>query len=251
MTTVLAALDSNASGRPVLDTAIALANLYGSTVTCLHVREGALSAAAELARDAGVELREVGGSPIAEIAKAARNPDVAALVLGARGLHGGPQPAGHTALEVITRIAKPVAVVPPDAHPPEQLNRILVPLEGTSESSQALDDTVKLAHQRGPEVLVLHVHSPGTVPAFADHDPHAALAWEREFLARYVSNPHDRVTLLRRLGVPADDVVAVARETGADLIVLTWSQDLAPGRARVVSETLAHTDIPVLLLPVH
>jgi nucleotide-binding universal stress UspA family protein len=211
VTTVLAALDSNASGRPVLDTPIALANLYDSTVTCLHVREEALSAAAELARDAGVELREVGGAPIAEIANAARNPDVAALVLGARGLRGGPQPAGHT----------------------------------------ALDDTVKLAHQRGPEVLVLHVHSPATVPAFADHDPHAALAWEREFLTRYISTPHDRVTLLRRLGVPADDVVAVARETGADLIVLTWSQDLAPGRARVVSETLAHSDIPVLLLPVH
>jgi nucleotide-binding universal stress UspA family protein len=60
----------------------------------------------------------------------------------------------------------------------------------------------------------------------------------------------EAVTLLRRLGVPADDVVAVARETHADLIVLAWSQDLAPGRARVVSETLAHSDVPVLLLPV-
>ena len=64
MTTVLAALDSNASGRPVLDTAIALASLYDSTVTCLHVREEALSAAAELARAAGVELREVSGDPV-------------------------------------------------------------------------------------------------------------------------------------------------------------------------------------------
>ncbi len=95
---------------------------------------------------------------------------------------------------------------------------------------------------------MLHVHSSATVPAFSDHDPYATLAWEREFLSRYV--PRDRVTLLRRLGVPADDVVAVARETGPDLIVLAWSQDLTPGRARVVSETLAHTDIPVLLLPV-
>jgi nucleotide-binding universal stress UspA family protein len=52
------------------------------------------------------------------------------------------------------------------------------------------------------------------------------------------------------VGVPADDIVAVARETTADLIVLAWSQNLGPGRARVVSETLAHTTIPVLLLPV-
>ena len=250
MTTVLAALDSNASGRPVLITAIALADLFDSTVMCLHIHEAALSAASELARAAGVELREVTGSPVEEIVNAARDPDVAALVLGARGVHGGPQPAGHTALQVITRIPKPVAIVPPEAHPPERIDRILVPLEGTSESSQALDETIKLAHRHGLEVLVLHVHSPATVPAFADHDPHATLAWEQEFLLRYVSTPRDRITLLRRLGVPADDVVAVADETGPDLIVLAWSQDLAPGRARVVSETLAHTDIPVLLLPV-
>ena len=44
--------------------------------------------------------------------------------------------------------------------------------------------------------------------------------------------------------------MAVARETGPDLIVLAWGQDLAPGHARVVSETLAHSEIPVLLLPV-
>jgi nucleotide-binding universal stress UspA family protein len=120
------------------------------------------------------------------------------------------------------------------------------------ETFAALDETIRLAHRRGLEVLVLHVHSPATVPAFSNHEPHATLAWEREFLTRHISTPHDRITLLRRLGVPADDVVAVARETGPDLIliVLAWSQDLAPGHARVVSETLAHADIPVLLLPV-
>jgi nucleotide-binding universal stress UspA family protein len=249
MTTVLAALGSDASAQPVLSTAIALAALLDATVVGLHVRENGASAAEELARAASVELREVRGSPIEQLVAAAQEPDVAALVLGARGVHGGPQPAGHTALDVITRVQKPVAVVPPHARPPEQLARILTPLEGTSESSRALDDTIKLAHRRGLEILVLHVHSPATVPAFSDHDPHATRAWEQEFLSRYVSTPHDRVTLLRRLGVAADDVVAVARETGADLIALAWSQDLSPGRARVVSETLAHSNIPVLLLP--
>lgn len=250
MSTVLAALDGDASGRPVLNTALALADLLDCTVTCLHVREDTSSAAQDLARAAGVELREVSGDPIEQIVTATQDPDIAALVLGARGVHGGPQPAGHTALDVITRIPKPVAVVPPHAQPPEHIKRILVPLEGTSEDSQALDATIRLAHRRGLEVLVLHVHSPATVPAFSDHEPHATLAWEREFLTRHVSTPHDRITLLRRLGVPADDVVAVAGESGPDLIVLAWSQDLAQGHARVVSETLAHSNIPVLLLPV-
>jgi nucleotide-binding universal stress UspA family protein len=250
MTTVLAALDSNSSAQPVLSTAIAVAELLDATVTGLHVRENAISAAPELARAAGVELREVSGSPVQQIVLAAQDPDVAALVLGARGLHGGPQPAGHTALDVITRVSKPVVVVPPHAQPPERLARILVPLEGTSDSSRALDAILRLAHRRGLEILALHVHSPATVPAFSDHEPHATLAWEREFLTRHIATPHDRVTLVRRVGVPADDVVAVAREASADLIVLAWSQDLGPGRARVVSETLAHSHVPVLLLPV-
>jgi nucleotide-binding universal stress UspA family protein len=149
MTTVLAALDSNSSAQPVLSTAIAVAELLDATVTGLHVRENAISGAPELARAAGVELREVSGSPVQQIVLAAQDPDVAALVLGARGLHGGPQPAGHTALDVITRVSKPVVVVPPHAQPPEQLARILLPLEGTSESSRALDAVLRLAHRRG------------------------------------------------------------------------------------------------------
>ncbi len=100
------------------------------------------------------------------------------------------------------------------------LHSAMTASEGISESSYALDDTIKLAHRRRLEILVLHVHSSATVPAFSNHDPHETRAWKEEFLSRYISTPHDGVTLLRRLGVPADDVVAVAREISVDLIVL-------------------------------
>jgi nucleotide-binding universal stress UspA family protein len=250
MTIVLAAVEADACAQPVLGTAIVLADLFDATAVGLHVRENGTGGPQQLANAAGVELREATGIAIEQIVGAAEQPDVAALVLGARSLHGGPQPAGHTALEIITRVPKPVAVVPPHAQPPERLSRILVPLEGSSESSHALKDTIELAHRRRLEILVLHVHSPATLPAFSDHEPHATQTWEEEFLTRHVAAPHDRVRLLRRLGVPADDVAAVAHDAGADLIVLAWSQDLGPGRARVVSETLAHSSVPVLLLPV-
>jgi nucleotide-binding universal stress UspA family protein len=250
MTYVLAALGSDACAKPVLGTAIAFADLLDATTIGLHVRENGERTPAELAVAAGVELHEASGSPIEQIVGSAREPEIAALVLGTRGMHGGPEPAGHTALEVITQVAKPVVVVPPHAPSPQHLARILVPLEGTAESSRAFDDTIKLAHRRQLEILVLHVHSPTTVPAFSDHEPHATRTWEHEFLTRHVATPHDHVKLLRRLGVPADDVVAVADESSADLVALAWSQNLAPGRAHVVSETLAHSSIPVLLLPV-
>jgi nucleotide-binding universal stress UspA family protein len=250
MTTVLAALGANASARPVLETAITIAALFDATPTALHVRETRASAAENLASALGIELREVTGSPIDQIIAAAQDPDVAALVLGARGAHGGPQPAGHIALDIITRVPKPVVVVPPDAEPPEKLARILVPLEGGSESSHALDDAIEMARRGQLEILVLHIHSPATVPAFSDHEPHATRAWDQEFLMRHISGPHERVRLVRRMGVPADDIVAVARETAVDLIVLAWSQNLGRGHAHVVSETLAHSSVPVLLLPV-
>ena len=249
MTIVLAALASDACAQPVVRTAIALAQLFDGSAVALHVRDDATRSPQAIAAAAGVELRETVGDAIEQIVAAARDPEVAALVLGARGVHGGPQPAGHTALEIITRAPKPVAVVAPHAPTPPRLSRILVPLEGTSESSQALRETVALAHQHQLEILVLHVHSPATVPAFSDHEPHGTLAWDEEFLSRYIATPHERVTLLRRLGIPADDIVAVARETDADLIMLAWSQKLSVGRARVVSQTLGHSDVPVLLIP--
>ncbi len=249
MSTVLAALGSDDCAQPVLDTAIALGVLFDASVSALHVREHNGRIPQKLASDAGVDLRETTGSPIDEIVTAAQDPKVAAVVLGVRGAHGGPQPAGRLAAEVITRVRRPVVVVPPRAQPRRQIARILVPLEETGDSAQALEETIGLANGRGLEVLVLHVNSPDTVPAFADHDPHATHAWKREFLARHISAPRDRITVLRRLGVPADQVVTIANTTASDLIVLAWSQNLGPGRARVVSETLAHTNTAVLLLP--
>jgi nucleotide-binding universal stress UspA family protein len=125
----------------------------------------------------------------------------------------------------------------------------LVPLEGGTQSSQTLDATLELAHHRELEIVVLHVHSPATVPAFADHEPHATQAWEREFLARHINVPHAHVTLRRGVGAPADHILAVADETGADVVVLAWSQRFEPRRARVVTEVLSRARIPVLLLP--
>ena len=59
MTTVLAALDANASAKPVLDTALAIATLFDATATALHVRENGAGAARELTGAAGAVLTYV------------------------------------------------------------------------------------------------------------------------------------------------------------------------------------------------
>jgi len=249
MTKVVAALGADACAAPVLATAKALADMLDATVLALHVGEGGAPSPEALAKAARVEFRQTRGIPLEGIVSAASEADVAALVLGSRGASAGPRPAGATALEVITRTAKPVVLVPPDAHPPDRFTRLLLPIEGTDGPPPELSDIIGAAHRRKLELIVLHLHSPATVPAFSDHEPHGTRAWDQEFLARHLPFKPDRVTVLRRVGTPADDVPALAEGTGAELIVLVWGQSLAEGRARVVTRTLASTRIPVLLLP--
>jgi nucleotide-binding universal stress UspA family protein len=244
---VLAALSADASARPIR-ASLALAWLFDAKVDALHVRENGASTAREVAGAAGVELHETSGSPIEEIVKAARSPEVVAVVVGASSLPGGPRPAGRTTTQVITRVTKPVVVVAPSSKLPERPARMLVALEDTSECSRALDATIALATTRGIEVLVLHSLSLETVPPFADHAPHAQQAWEHEFLSRYVPGQRGAVTLLSRIGVAAEDVASIATETGADLIALAWGRRLGIGRASVVSQTIARASVPVMLL---
>jgi nucleotide-binding universal stress UspA family protein len=249
MTIVLAALDSSACADPVLQAAVALGPLLHATAVAIHVRENGSGTPERVAASRHIELKLLNGPPIEQIVLATQPPDVAALVLGARGEHTGARPAGHAALEIIQRVRKPVVVVPPRARPPARFRRILVPLDGTQTTSEALHDVLTIAHDSELEILALHVHTPENVPAFADHEPYATEAWEAEFVARHIPAPHDRVSLIRRTGIPAEDIVALAVETDVDLIALAWNQSLRGNHARVVSRTLAGSSVPVLLLP--
>jgi nucleotide-binding universal stress UspA family protein len=249
MDSVLAAIDNSPSAQAVTQTALSIAEWFEATVSALHVREDSSRVPLEVTNAAGIALHETTGSPIDAIVAAADEPDVVAVVLGARGEHGGPQPAGHTALEVITRVNKPVVVVPPDGTRGARITRILIPLEGTDESSEAISDMLAHAARRGVDILVLHVHTPDAVPPFQDQPHHQIEAWQQEFLARFVSAPPARVKIIQHVGAPAERVAAATRDAEVDLLALGWSQNLSPGRAEVVREALAQSAIPVLLVP--
>jgi nucleotide-binding universal stress UspA family protein len=248
MMRVLAAIDDGPQAGAVVEAARAVAEPFQAALDVLHVRLNGSDAAHAIAREEGVELAEAAGDPVEAIVAAAEARDVVAVVLGSRG-RGGPRPAGQTALQVITRLRKPVVVVPPEGGRCARVTRVLVPLEGTDESSRAMGETIALAARRDIEILVLHVHAPDEVPPFQDRPYHEIPAWEQEFVARFASIAHARVEVIERVGAAADRVVPVARETDADLIALGWSQDLSPGRGAVVREVLASSAVPVLLVP--
>jgi nucleotide-binding universal stress UspA family protein len=249
VTRVLAAIDNSAAAMPVLETAKAIEPLYGSPVQAVHVAEGPTAVAETAAKAAGVPLRIESGSPPETLAKLLRSPEVGALVLGARGTPAGRRPTGGTALRLITSVPKPLVVVPPDVREPERIDRVLVPLDGSPESAAAVSKAIELARAAGIEVIVLHVRAEEALHAFSDQLHHEGPAWVEEFLARFCSVPAHEVEVELRVGVPEEEVSGVARETGADLIVLGWSQELAPGRAAVVRAMLSSSVVPVLLIP--
>jgi nucleotide-binding universal stress UspA family protein len=246
MSRIVAAIDNSSAARPVLGTAVAVARLLGGEVVAVHVRVNGERVARSEAEAAGIPLQVDEGDPVERLAAASEEEDVVALVLGARGIPPGPRPAGSTAVALITSVRKPVVVVPPDMAGPARVRRLLVPLEGTWETSSAPHVVVGRARQEELDVVCLHVRE--TVPPFADQPKYEAEAWAEEFLARYWPGP-GVPRLETRIGLPRESVLTVADDVDADAILLGWSQALVPGRAPVVREVLERGRRPVALVP--
>jgi len=250
MRRVLAALDCSLAAKPVLAVARALGEVLGADVAALHVQADSARTLRVLARAAGVPLRVVHGGVVERLVAAGGADDIAALVIGARGIPGDPRPLGATAVAVATTMLKPVVVVSPDADPHPTINRALVPLEGDISTSLAPQPLIELAPDVGLEVIALHVVQPEAIPAFTDQPQHEQEARAQEFLARYCPWGIDVVRFETRVGRREELVPLAAREYGCDLIVLGWLQRLTPGRARVVRATLERSRVPVMLVPI-
>lgn len=248
---VVAAIDASPTARHVLDVAPSIAQLFGARAEALHVDEGESGAALATAEAAGFPLVVVSGPPVACLIAAGAASDVSALVLGARGASADGRPAGDTALEVITALAMPIVVVPPDTPVPFRLRRILVPLDGTQATATALDETIRLTRRAEIELLVLHVYDEDSLPLFTDQPQHELASFGDEFLARSCGAcPADELTFELRVGDPAEHCLRLTAGREADLVALAWSRDLAGGRAAVVRTLLARAQVPVLLVPI-
>jgi nucleotide-binding universal stress UspA family protein len=250
MSPVLAALDNSVAAGPVLAAAQAYARLLGASVEAVHVRTDGERTARLAAEAAGVALTELDGDPVKQLVRAGSKEDVVCIVLGARATPGGARPAGATALAVAAELPKPVLLVPPDAPRPGRLDRVLVPLEGTVSSSLAPRAVIELAAREHVDLVVLHVLDEASIPAFTDQPQHETQAWAREFLARYCPWGAETISFESRVGRPDELIARAAGTTGADLVALGWSQELAAGRAPVVRAVLERARVPLLLVPV-
>jgi len=249
MTTVLAAVDESTTNEPLLAGAVALAALLDAEARAVHVREGDGSqAVAEVAAGLGVPLRIVDGTVSDVLAEMSGDPDVVALAVGSRDVPAAACPPGHIAMELVTAVRKPVLVIPPDAAQPSRLREVLVPLDGTMQTAEALSEAISFAVKNGLEVSIVHVHDESCLPCFEDQPQHESAAWVDEFLRRYCAID-GKLPVVTRIGDVADEILAVSQERGTDLIMLAWKRDLAPGRAAVVRDLLTRSSVPLLLYP--
>jgi hypothetical protein len=247
MSVVLAALDSSDGARVVLDTAARFSHLTGATVEPVCVREGPLGLAdlpESLAANGGVPCRFLEGPVASSLLGALGAPEVIAAVIGARARPGGCRPVGQTAHEILAGALKPVVVVPLEVNASGAFRRLLIPLEGTELSSLAVVEQLCPLLVSTVELVVLHAFTEATVPAMLDRPAYDLDVLGKEFLTRHC--PYSsRVEFC--VGPVAKRVAEASMEH--DLVVLSWSQDNSPGRARVVREVLDASAVPVLLLP--
>jgi nucleotide-binding universal stress UspA family protein len=248
MTKVIAALDNSLAARPVVTTAKALAGVLGAEVEALHVGENGDDVAKSAAAWAELELRTRSGPTVESLVEEGSREDVAALVIGARGTIA--HAVGTTALAVAEKLGKPLVVVPPDAERPDQLRRIVVPLEGTLSASLAPRQVFELTEPTELDVVAVHVDEESSIPTFGDQPQHETREWAREFVARYCPRGVGDVRLETRVGRRDEEILRATAEVEGDLIALGWSQELALGRAPVVRAALERAHVPVLLVPV-
>jgi nucleotide-binding universal stress UspA family protein len=256
MSRVIAALDNSPAASPVLVTARAFAALLGADVDPIHVLgdggvDGDGDGVAEwAAQENGLSLHSIPGPLIDGLVQVGLANDVAAMVLGARGTAAGPRPMGSTALAVATSLTKPVVVVPPDARVANTIRRVLVPVEGGPSADGMPRLIAELVHHAQPDIIAVYVNPETDLPPFTDQPQHEHGAWTHEFIRRYCDSLLGTLRMHTRVGRPEDLVPLVAEEVDADLIALSWSQDLDQGRAPVVRAVLERFRRPTMLVPV-
>jgi nucleotide-binding universal stress UspA family protein len=172
---------------------------------------------------------------------------VSAVVIGSRA-NVAAGPFGEVATSLLTVAPKPVLVIPRTYVGPMNFQRVLVPLDRSRATSRGAEDLVKRLKESGALVIALHVFDSGSVPRFWDRPEYEAECWGAQFLEHHgVSSGTD----LRLTSAPASapQVLEMAEKERAELILLAWGQDLAPGRAETVRQVLAEAAAPVLLVP--
>jgi hypothetical protein len=250
MRRVVAALDTVAEADPILDTAVRIGEIAGADVEAVHIRstrQESVSALNLCAARRITPLHVLDGPVEATLFRALNAADVQAAVLGTRSSQGAPH-LGHIAAGILRHLNKSMVFVPHGVVLSGDIRRLVVPLEGTEISSRPVRSLLKRIESKNIELVVVHVFTEETLPKMLDRPYRDLEMIGQQFIARHCPPATD---IRLRQGPVAAAVNEVTAEGGdCDLVVLSWSQDLSAGRAKVIREVLGSSVAPVLVLPV-
>jgi len=172
------------------------------------------------------------GVPVQQITEMARELKSDLVVMGTRGRTGLAHVLlGSTAEGVVRGAPCPVLTVRSvpagSSAPPVQVAHILVAVDFSDCSLEALEHTVQAAKEFGASVTILHVVEPASygldftlVHAGDAGRTMAALQTRLDEFAVLFREQGLAASARLRSGVPAETIANAARETGADLVVM-------------------------------
>jgi nucleotide-binding universal stress UspA family protein len=253
--TLLIAIADTAADSELVASARSLAKAAGWDARAVHVREPGGpelgSADAE-----GLEIVDLEGDALTELARLVGMADVDAIALGLRT--AAAPGIGHVTQALLERPTAPLLLVRPGMRPLTTLRRLLVPLEGSPSASSAMRHADAALCKRGREIVMLHVvtgSTPGErgsfpAPRIVDQEHYEWSAWQDEFCMRFSQCPEGgRHRVCVRVGKPVPTIVKEAAALEAELIVLSWKGSFAEDHGAVVKALLEAAPCPLLIVP--
>ncbi len=287
---ILVPVDFSDPSRQALRTAVALAQRFGSRLAVAHVTRRNRPDSHIVAEQMGItfDTRRAGramlsefiereklsdiqptrlvadGVPFDEIAKAAKVWEADLIVIATHGYTGLKHVLlGSTAERVVRHAPCPVLAVRgrekrgvKTAFSPDKVRSILVPVDFSKPSLDALPHALALARKYEAQLTLLHVIEPLHPDMLIDttqsqRDARVTAHERLAKLADATKKAWPRTGRELRTGHPVDTITALAKRTNADLIVMGTHGRTGIKRAligSVAERVLQHAPCPVLVV---
>ncbi len=193
-----------------------------------------------------------GEDPAAEIVSFAAKTGASLIAVGTHGRTGISRLALGSVAERIVRTAdRPVLLVnalTPSA--PLQLKRVVVPIDGSERSEEALPVAAELARRFGAELILVTVEDREVLSSpvmVAEAQRKAVRALERARNAL----PGARIQNVVRVGFPGEEVVTAIAEARPDAVLMTTHGRTGLARVAfgsVAEEVIRRSPVPVIVL---
>lgn len=133
---------------------------------------------------------------------------------------------------------------------PFQLQRVLVPLDGSTLGEQCLPYVEELAKKASPDVTLLFAETPSDSEHF-DGSSDDALTYLDHIASGLKRSGLSSVETKLRRGMPDEEILNQAQESSADLVVMTTHGRTGLGRlalGSVAHHVVSHSETPIFLV---